>query len=212
MKRLTLASVLLISTWVYSHAEMSLVPLPFVASPSDGARVDHAGISGAMHAEEAALSAAQVLQMGQARSIPQTATVVLTAAQLQWRDLPGAGKLAALRFSSPGASGIRLGITVLEIPLGTVFRFSSPAGGKTIAVSAEEISSVVENNLKAGESDEAARTYWSPDLGGSEVTLHVELAQSVKPQALRIYVARLSHITLDRPIPDAMPQRIKPAQ
>ncbi|WP_157040175.1 hypothetical protein [Polaromonas naphthalenivorans] len=197
MKRLTLASVLLVNTWACSHTEMPLVPLPLAAGPSDGAHADHA---------------AQALQIGQARSIPQTATVALTAAQLQWRDLPGAGKLAALRFSSRGASGIRLGITVLEIPPGTVFRFSSPAGGQTIAVSGEEISSLVENNLKAGESDEAARTYWSPDLGGSEVTVQVELARSVKPQALRIYVASLSHITLDRPIPKAMPQGMKPGQ
>ena len=176
---------------------MLTVALPLTANPSHGAHAD---------------GAAQALQIGQARNIPQTASVALTAAQLQWRDLPGAGKLAALQFGSPGASGIRLGITVLEIPPGTVFRFSSPTEGQTVAVSGEEISALVENNLKAGESDEAARTYWSPDLGGSEVTLHVELAPSVKPQALRIYVATLSHIMLDRPIPKTMPQGTKPGQ
>ncbi len=201
-----LASVLLINTWACSHTEM-----PLVAGPSDGGHADLL-ISGVTRIEDSHLHAVQALQIGQARSLPQTATVALTAAQLQWRDLPGAGKVAVLRFSSLGASGIRLGITVLEIPPGTVFRFSSPAGGQSIAVSGEEISSLVENNLKAGESDEAARTYWSPDLGGSEVTLYVELARSVEPTALRIYVARLSHITLDRPIPKAMPQGTKPGQ
>lgn len=192
---------------------MPLVPLPLAAYPIDGSHADHAVISSVTQVDEAHYHVAQALQIGQAQSLPQTASVALTAAQLQWRDLPGAGKLAVLRFSSPGASGIRLGITVLEIPSGTVFRFSSPVGSQTTTVSGEEISSLIENNLQAGKSDEAARTYWSPDLGGSEVTLHVELARSVKPQALRIYVARLSRITLDSPIPRVMvPQGTKPGQ
>ena len=147
----------------------------------------------------------KALQIGQARRIQETETPALTAARLQWRALANGGRIATLRFTSVGALGIRLGISVLEIPPGTVFRFSSKNRQNALIVSGEEIRRLVQSNLDAGDSGEEARTYWSPDLGGKEATMQVELAPSVNPSALRIYVARLSHIGLASPVPGSRP-------
>ncbi len=150
-------------------------------------------------------AAPQALQIGQERRIYETETPALTAARLQWSALANGRKVATLRFSSVGALGIRLGISVLEIPPGTVFRFSSKDRQRTLAMSGDEIRRLVQSNLDAGDSSEEARTYWSPDLGGSETTMQVELAPSVNPSTLRIYVARLSHMGLAPPVPGSRP-------
>ena len=157
-------------------------------------------------------SAPQALQIGHARRLADTQTPALTAARLQWRNEAGGSKVAAIRFNSVGAQGIRLGISVLEIPPGTVFRFSSKEHPDAFAVSGDEIRRLVQSNLDAGDSSEDARTYWSPDLGGSEVLMQVELAPSVNPSALRIYIARLSHIGLDAPVPGSGAQGKKLSQ
>lgn len=217
LRCLALAVALVVATSARA-VKKPFLSMPLAAGTITGSSIEHVEgprLHGALEGAGAMekKGPAQALQIGQARRIPQTETTALTAALLHWRDLPNGRKIAAIRFRSLGALGIRLGITALEIPAGTVFLFSSRTRGDTIAVSGEEIQSLVESNLKAGESVEAARTYWSPDLGGSEVIMQVELAPSTNPTALQIYVATLSHITLDSvPAPRPRPQGTKPRQ
>ena len=62
-------------------------------------------------------------QIGTARDVPETADVAGTAALLQWQPTVRGTQVAALRFESPGARGVRLGVLVQALPPGAVLRF-----------------------------------------------------------------------------------------
>ena len=71
----------------------------------------------------AAGSAAVPRQIGTARAVAETADAAATAALLQWRPTARGTQVAALRFESPLARGVRLGVLVQALPPGAVLRF-----------------------------------------------------------------------------------------
>lgn len=136
----------------------------------------------------------KALQIGRVRRLPQTSTEALTAALLKWEELPDKRSTASICFHAPGATAIRLGITVTKIPSGTVFRFFSAPGRDSVTVPGEDILLLLQSNADAGETGVEAETYWAPSIRGSKVVMQIELASSVDPEALKIHVARLSGI------------------
>ncbi|MBP8138840.1 MAG: endoproteinase ArgC, partial [Alicycliphilus sp.] len=66
----------------------------------------------------AAGSAAVPRQIGTARAVAETVDVARTAALLPWRPTARGTQVAALRFESPGARGLRLGVLVQALPPG----------------------------------------------------------------------------------------------
>lgn len=134
-----------------------------------------------------------VQTIGPARSLPQSASTAATAALLTWQTLEGGSQVAALRFQSAGAQGLRLGIVVEQMPAEAVLRFYTPDGAASYGVTGSEILATITRNQQAGDSSAAARTYWSPDVGGDTVVLEVELPARSDPAALRIAVPQLSH-------------------
>ena len=144
----------------------------------------------------AALKSGQPLEIGQARDVAATASASATAALLQWHATAQGTQVAALRFVSPGAYGVRLGVWVQALPAGAVLR-SYGAGGAATQISAAQLQAMAQRNAEGGASDAEAHTWWSPDFAAPETTLEIEIPAGTDPAAVRIAVPRLSHYTID---------------
>ena len=136
------------------------------------------------------------LQIGEARSVQDTATAHATDALLQWLPTARGTQVAALRFAAEGAHGVRLGVLVQALPDGAVLRFYGDAGDDVHEISAAELQAVAARNILGGAEGAVARTYWSPDFGGPQTTLEIEIPATAQPSAVQIAVPRLSHFTL----------------
>lgn len=134
------------------------------------------------------------LQIGQARSVADTASAAATAALLQWQALGGGSQAAALRFVTDGARGLRLGVLVLALPPGAVLRVQGQ-DGEAAQITAEALQTLARRNAEGGASGDAARTWWSPDVGGHEATLEIHLPTGAHPADVRLAVPSLSHFT-----------------
>ncbi|MDF1482989.1 trypsin-like serine peptidase [Extensimonas sp. H3M7-6] len=148
----------------------------------------------ALGAEEGGVADLPGVQtIGPARSLPQSASAQAMAALLTWQTLADGSQVAALRFQSAGAQGMRLGIVVEQLPAAAQLRFYPPDGAVLHSVTGGEILAAIARNQQAGDASTAARTYWSPDVGGDTVVLEIELPAGTDPAALRIAVPQLSH-------------------
>lgn len=135
-------------------------------------------------------------QIGQARAVPEAASAAATAPLLQWQPTARGTQVAALRFESEGARGVRLGVLVESLPQGAWLRFYGAAPADAVQLGAQELQAMAARNAGAGATDEVARTYWSPDFGAAQTTLEVEIPASASPAAVRLAVPRLSHLSL----------------
>lgn len=131
-------------------------------------------------------------RIGLSRPVAATATPAAVRALLQWQATGQGTQRAALRFRSAGAFGVRLGVQVQALPPGSTLRFygsersGSDNGSGVFTVSGAEV-------LAAAAVDGADRTYWSPDFGGPETTLELELPAGADPAQLALAVPVLSH-------------------
>lgn len=136
------------------------------------------------------------LQIGTARGVQDTATVAATAALLRWQPTAHGTQVAALRFTAEGAHGVRLGVLVQALPAGAVLRFYGATDEGAVEIGADELRAVAERNVQGGAPDDAARTYWSPDFGGPQTTLEVQIPAAASPAAVQLAVPGLSHFTV----------------
>ena len=167
-----------------------------LASGQSVARVVMGPVAGgALPAPSAALGAAEP-QIGVAREVPGVATVSELSSLLRWADTGRGTRVAALSVTAQGAKGVRLGVLVRGLPEGAVLRFYAQAGGAVVEVPAQDVLSSVARNLRANTPDEAAHTYWSPDFGGPETTMEVEIPATAAISGVRLAVPRLSHYVL----------------
>lgn len=145
--------------------------------------------------------------VGVARDLLPTKTGQETRKQLQWQRSAAGASVAALSFRAEGAYGLRLGVVVRSLPGGAVLRIYDPdRPAVAYVVSGQEVLQRIQANLDAGDRGDAARTWWSPDLGAPETTLEIELPAGTPPSALDIAVPRLSHILEDLSLPEAADQ------
>ena len=133
-------------------------------------------------------------RIGIGRAIPATSSRTGVTALLDWVPSSNGGRIAALTFRSTNASGVRLGLLVRDLPMAAVVRFHVPGSATAFEVAAREILDLIQRNLDAGDTTDAARTYWSPDLGGDEVTMEIEVPAGVDPATTDLSVPSLSHI------------------
>ena len=137
-------------------------------------------------------------QIGVARPVAATATPAAVNAQLQWQATGQGTQRAALRFSSEGAFGVRLGVQLLQaLPPGSALRFYGTAQGgdnNTFTLSGAELQAAAAagGNVN-GNANGGGATYWSPDFGGPETTLEIELPAGADPAQLALAVPLLSH-------------------
>ena len=136
-------------------------------------------------------------QIGLSRDVPATATSSGLRAQLQWSATERGTQRAAISFEAQGALGVRLGLLVRSLPAGSTLRFYAQAGEAVFEVSGEDVLGAIARNLQAGDTGDAARTYWSPDFGGAETTLEVELPANADLTLLDIAVPTLSHFYVE---------------
>ncbi len=63
-------------------------------------------------AQVATVEPGVALQVGETRSISQTASAAATLGQFQWQSTAEGGQVGAISFASEGATGVRLGVLV----------------------------------------------------------------------------------------------------
>ncbi|MBP3979722.1 endoproteinase ArgC [Acidovorax sp. JG5] len=135
-------------------------------------------------------------QIGLARGVVATATSPGLQGQLHWYATERGTQRAAISFEAQGALGVRLGVLVRALPAGSTLRFYAQAGEAVVEMSGEEVLGTIARNLQAGDTGDAARTYWSPDFSGAETTLELELPANADLTQLDIAVPTLSHFYL----------------
>lgn len=155
-----------------------------------------------VRAKGAALQEGGARLVGVSRALAETAAPDGLAARLRWKDTPTGAKVAALSVSASGAQGLRLALRVETLPADALLRVYSQARPETVyEVAGQQVLDAIARNLAAGETGDAAHTWWTPELGADEQTLEIELAPGTDPQALRISVPRVSHIFEDLSVP-----------
>lgn len=132
-------------------------------------------------------------QIGVARAAGATATAAGLRSLLHWQDTGRGTQRAAIRFEAAGAHGVRLGLRVRDLPAGTVLRFYAQAGAQQFEVTGDEVLATLAHNRQAGDGSAAANTYWSPDFGGAETTLEIELLAAADLERLDLAVPTVSH-------------------
>ncbi len=130
------------------------------------------------------------LKVGFARSLPDT------AATLDWQTLADGRRAASISITSPSAKAVRLGLLVRSLPADATVRVYAQNATTAFELPASEILQALKNNAAAGASGDAARTYWTPAVGGAEVTLEVALPAGVDTAQVDIAVPQLSHLFL----------------
>jgi len=133
-------------------------------------------------------------QIGFARDVPQTASTMSTAASWEWHATGSGGQVAAISFSSGGATSLRLGLLVSKLPAEAVLRVYAQKSTIAFEVSGRDILASVNRNVAADGNTDAARTYWTPAVDGEESTVEIELPAGTTSDALVLSIPRLSHI------------------
>ena len=118
--------------------------------------------------------------------------------QLNWQRLGDGSQRAAISVSSAGAKSVRLGLLVKALP-GTarlrVYRQSHP--DDVLEIAGQTVLQLIDRNVQAGDTSDAARTWWSPVVSGEEATLEVELPPGVSPAGVSFAVPRVLHVYVD---------------
>ena len=127
-------------------------------------------------AQVATVEPGVALQVGETRSISQTASAAATLGQFQWQSTAEGGQVGAISFASEGATGVRLGVLVRKLPGGAMLRvYSQSRPGEVFQISGQEVLQRIDTNLRAGDTSDDGRTWWTPYLGYADATLEVEL-------------------------------------
>ena len=142
-------------------------------------------------------------QIGVARDVLGTKSTEKTQQQLQWSPTSSGGQVAAISFSAEGAYGLRLGLLVKQISGSAQLRVYRQADvGSAFQISGQEVLQYLERNAAGADRTLDGQTWWTPDLGGDEVTLEIELPQGISVSTLDLAVPRVSHVFEDLSIRD----------
>jgi lysyl endopeptidase len=123
-------------------------------------------------------------RVGFARPLPASENVVPLSA-LPWQDLGSGIRAARITVSSPGAGGLRIGLTLTLPPPGLALRFrgSTPGAAVQGPIPAARIA--------------ADEVYWSPLLDGDTGVVELSLPQGVSFDGATIGLPMLSHLSLN---------------
>ena len=135
----------------------------------------------------------QPQQIGVRRDVAEAADATATASLLTWTQAGGRHR-AAISVRSANAEGLRLGLRVTQLPLGTRLRVYAPGSDQALEISGAEVLRALQRNLDAGATGDAAYTYWLPSVSGAEAVLEVELAEGVDPATLKVALPRVSQL------------------
>lgn len=140
--------------------------------------------------------------VGVARTSPKTQSGTAVGGLLKWHEGAHGNAVAAISYSAEGAHGLRLGVLVESLPGSAALRVYSQEKPEVVfQISGQEILQRIQANVKAGDITDAARTWWTPDMGTQEATLEIELPAGTPKDALRIAIPSVSHIFADLSVP-----------
>lgn len=118
--------------------------------------------------------------------------------QLPWKVQADGSWAAALQWHASGAYGLRLGLRIDALPLGTQLRIYHPQQPEaSYDIAGQQVLQQLEHNWRSGDHSEAAHTWWSPDSAGDRIALEIRLPASSHPSQLRMAVPKLLHIYED---------------
>ncbi len=170
-----------------------------------GAAVPPARVELGAISEAKALAAAPVVgprQIGLARDAGPTASLAGTQRLLRWQRSSQGGQVAAVSFSAAGAHGLRLGVLVGQLPPEAVLRvYRQDRPGAVFETSGQAVLQTIARNVQAGDQGDAARTWWTPDAGGDEATLEIELPPGTPAAGVQVAVPQVSHFFVDLSLP-----------
>ncbi|MBX3588365.1 MAG: hypothetical protein KF796_17160 [Ramlibacter sp.] len=131
--------------------------------------------------------------VAQGRASSTTHEAADVAQKLIWEMRPGGVQVAALQMSSPGASGLRMGVRVDQLPDQAQLRFVGADGVLEHVFTAIEVKEVLKRNRDAGDLRDFARVFWSPYMDGDTLTVEFELPAGAEPSQISVAVPLLSH-------------------
>lgn len=135
------------------------------------------------------------LQVGAQRPSSQTATTQALGGQLQWQTSADGGLIAAVSVRSEGAYGIRLGVEIEQLPGSALLRiYAQGDRAGAYEISGQRVLQLLQANKDAGDASADGRTWWTPDSGGDEVTLEIDLPPGTPADALRLAIPRVMHV------------------
>nr|WP_315186567.1 trypsin-like peptidase domain-containing protein [uncultured Albidiferax sp.] len=141
-------------------------------------------------------------QIGLPRDVAATGTLAATSALLQWQATAAGGKVAAISIHSGLAVGVRLGVLVKSLPASATLRVYAQGAGTAYTIPAQDVLATLARNRAAGDTSDAARTYWAPVVDGTEATLEIELPAQVPTAGVEIAIPSVSHL-FSSPLVDA---------
>jgi hypothetical protein len=103
----------------------------------------------------------------------------------QWSTLPDGSRVWTLLVSSPGAEGIRIELSDMNVPPGTQFSTFDPSQPQQEA----EV-----HNASSSSGGSSSSTFWTETTFSSTVGLEVVLPKGVDGSALRFAVRRIVHV------------------
>lgn len=134
------------------------------------------------------------LSVGVGRSVVQTATDEDLASFLNWTILPSGHSVAALRFVSPGAAGVRLSLNIVDIDPRSELRFRQSGTSESVSVTGMEILDTIFLAESERPGEGAARVFVGPYVDGEDVTFEVVLPQGVSQADFRVSIPKISHL------------------
>jgi hypothetical protein len=137
------------------------------------------------------------LQIGTGRAVAQTSDAQRMRGLLQFKPgADGAGLTAAVSFTSPGASGLRVGLRVEQLPAAARVRGYAQGGATAFELAGTDILAAVKRNRDAGDVSDNARIYWTPVVESEEVTLEIVLPPGASADTVKVSVPMLSHVAV----------------
>ncbi len=153
--------------------------------------------------------------VGVARTSPKSLSGAAVGGLLKWQEGAYGNAVAAISYSAEGAHGLRLGVLIESLPGSAALRVYSQEKPEVVfQISGQEILQRIQTNMQAGDKTDAARTWWTPDMGTQEATLEIELPAGTPKDALRIAIPSVSHIFADLSVQaeDEMQAKINESQ
>ena len=132
-------------------------------------------------------------QIALGRVVTTTQGSAAFSESLLWQPGANGTLVATSRFASAGATGLRLGVQVEQLPEAATVVFYTPGAVVEQVFTGAQINAVLAQNKAAGDLRPAARVFWSPYLAGEQAIMEVTLPAGVNTQAVRIDVGQLSH-------------------
>jgi hypothetical protein len=114
-------------------------------------------------------------KVGFDREIADFLTPAKTHDNLIWQTTPEGGLITLPSFSSPNALALRLGLSVRQLPSTAELRFFKDQNSDADVVTGSEILNLINRNLRAGDPEDTARLYWSPEQDGDAIGVEIYL-------------------------------------